>query len=50
MFKNTKDLRQAAINYMRDGYYTSALPGTQAYYDYWDGEMKNVCTVLLQEI
>ena len=25
--------------YMDNGYYTSALPGTQAYYDYWDSEM-----------
>ena len=38
MFKNTKNLHQSAINYMANGYYTSALPGTQAYYDYWDGE------------
>ena len=40
MFKNTKALCQSAINYIKNGHYTSALPGTQAYYDYWDGEMR----------
>ena len=38
MFKNTSTLHQSAVNYMENGYYTSAMPGTQAYYDYWDEE------------
>ena len=39
MFKNSKKFQKAARFYMDNGYYTSALPGTQAYYDYWDSEM-----------
>jgi len=40
MLKNTKDFQQSAANYIQNGYYTSALPGTQAYYDYWDSEKR----------
>jgi hypothetical protein len=40
MFKNSKKFQKAAMCYIDNGYYTSALPGTQAYYDYWDSEMQ----------
>ena len=40
MFKDTNRLRPAALHYMEHGHYTSALPGTKNYYDYWDEEKK----------
>tara|TARA_R110002012_G_scaffold4712_1_gene21694 strand:+ start:2763 stop:4727 length:1965 start_codon:yes stop_codon:yes gene_type:complete len=40
MFKNSKKFQKAAMCYIDNGYYTSALPGTQTYYDYWDSEMQ----------
>ena len=40
MLKNTDRLRPAALNFIKHGYYTSALPGTKDYYEYWDTEQK----------
>ena len=40
MFRDTNRLRPAALNYMKHGHYTSALPGTKDYYEYWDEEKK----------
>ena len=40
MLKNTDRVRQSAITFMDKGYYTSALPGTKDYYDFWDEEKK----------
>jgi len=40
MYKNTDSLRIRAIEFMENGHYTSALSGTQAYYDFWDSERK----------
>tara|TARA_R110001583_G_scaffold43049_2_gene136880 strand:+ start:13495 stop:15474 length:1980 start_codon:yes stop_codon:yes gene_type:complete len=42
MLKNTDRVRQSALNFLRSGYYTEALPGTKDYYDFWDEE-KNRC-------
>jgi len=38
MYKNTAALSLRATEYIRDGHYTSALEGTQAYFDFWDEE------------
>ena len=40
MIINTDRVRPAALNFMRNGYYTSALPGTKDYYEFWDQERK----------
>jgi hypothetical protein len=42
VFKDTKGLAPAADSYIRNGYYTNALPGTKPYYEYWDEE-RNRC-------
>ena len=38
VFRDTKGLAPAARHFIKNGYYTSALPGTKQYYDYWDEE------------
>ena len=38
MLKKTDRVRPAAINFINNGYYTSALPGTREYYEFWDEE------------
>ena len=43
MLKRTNRGRPAALTFLEKGYYTSALPGTKDYYDFWDEE-KNRCT------
>ena len=43
MLKGTNRGRPAALTFLDKGYYTSALPGTKDYYDFWDEE-KNRCT------
>ena len=42
MLKNTDRLRPAALTFLEKGHYTSSLPGTKDYYDFWDEE-KNRC-------
>ena len=42
MFKGTNRLRKAALYFIKNGYYTNALPGTVEYYNYWDQE-KKIC-------
>lgn len=42
MLKETDRVRPAAINFINNGYYTSALPGTREYYEFWDEE-QNRC-------
>ena len=39
-FKSIDRIRPSAINFIEKGYYTSALPGTKEYYDFWDEEKK----------
>ncbi len=39
-FKNIDRVRQAAIYFGNHGHYTTLLPGTKDYYDYWDKEKK----------
>ena len=38
MFRHTDRFRPAALKFLESGYYTSALPGTKEYYEYWDNE------------
>ena len=40
MFKETDRVRRAALSFIENGHYTSALPGTKDYYDFWDEERK----------
>ena len=40
MFRGTDRVRPAALHYMKHGYYTSAIPNTKDYYDYWDSERR----------
>jgi len=40
IFRGTKGLAPAASHFIKNGYYTSSLPGTKQYYDYWDEERK----------
>ena len=40
MFKDTDRIRQAAITFIELGHYTTSLPGTKDYYDFWDEEKK----------
>ena len=42
MLKDTDRVRPSAITFKQSGYYTSALPGTREYYEFWDEE-KNRC-------
>ena len=42
MLKETDRVRPAAIEFINNGYYTSALPGTREYYEFWDEE-QNRC-------
>ena len=36
--KDTHLFAEAATHYIEHGFYTSALPGTKQYYEYWDNE------------
>jgi hypothetical protein len=38
--RNTNRVRKSALNFLEFGYYTSSLPGTKDYYDFWDEEKK----------
>ena len=40
MFRNTDRVRPSAVNFIETGYYTTYLPGTKDYYDFWDNEKK----------
>ena len=40
MLKETDRVRPAAVNFIKYGHYTSALPGTREYYEFWDEEQK----------
>ena len=40
MLKNTNRIRPAALRFLKHGAYTSFLPGTKDYYDFWDEERK----------
>jgi len=40
MLKNTARVTQAALKFLETGYYTSALPGTKEYFEFWDKEKK----------
>jgi hypothetical protein len=40
MFKDIDRVRPAAVNFLKNGYYTNALPGTKEYYEFWDEEYK----------
>ena len=42
MLKQTNRVRPAALNFIKHGNYTSSLPGTKDYYEYWDQE-RNRC-------
>ena len=47
MFKNTDRVRRSAISFIETGHYTSALPGTKDYYDFWDEENLSLAAMLL---
>ena len=47
MLKNTDRVRPAALTFIKHGYYTSALPNTKDYYEYWDEERKRCLYGLL---
>ncbi len=38
MLKETDRVRPAAIEFIETGHYTSTLPGTKEYYEFWDNE------------
>jgi hypothetical protein len=40
MLKDTHVFSEAANLYIKQGYYTDALPGTKQYYEFWDEEQK----------
>ncbi len=40
MLKETDRVRPAAVKFIASGHYTSALPGTREYYEFWDEEQK----------
>ena len=40
MFKNTKRIRQAALHFKKHQVYTFEMPGTKAYFDFWDEESR----------
>ena len=42
MLKETDRVRPAAIEFIETGHYTSTLPGTKEYYEFWDNE-RNRC-------
>ena len=39
-FRDIDRIRPAAISFLKNGYFTNALPGTKEYYDFWDEERK----------
>jgi len=39
-FQNTDRVRPAAIAFLKNGYFTNALPGTKEYYEFWDEERR----------
>jgi len=40
MLKDTDRVRPAAVKFIASGHYTTALPGTREYYEFWDEEQK----------
>ena len=40
MLKKTDRVRPAAVKFIASGHYTTALPGTREYYEFWDQEQK----------
>ena len=40
MLKETDKVRPGALKFLASGHYTSALPGTREYYEFWDEEHK----------
>ena len=40
MLKKTDRVRPAAVKFIASGHYTTALPGTREYYEFWDEEHK----------
>ena len=40
MLKETDKVRPGALKFIASGHYTSALPGTREYYEFWDEEHK----------
>ena len=40
MLKDTDRVRPAALRFLESGGYTTALPGTRDYYEFWDEEKK----------
>lgn len=39
---NTDLLRERALHFLRHGYYTDAPPGTRAYHEFWDEEIRRI--------
>jgi len=40
MLKNTNRVRAAALEFLETGMYTTAIPGTKDYFEFWDREKK----------
>jgi hypothetical protein len=40
MYVNTEEFRRTALHFEKNKYYTAAIPGTKAYYDFWDEEAR----------
>ena len=40
LLKNTNRVREAALRFLETGAYTSAIPGTRDYFEFWDKEKK----------
>ena len=40
MLKDTNRVRPAALTFLETGAYTSSIPGTKDYFDFWDEERK----------
>ena len=40
MFKDINRIRPSAVQFLKYGYYTEAIPGTKEYYDFWDEEKR----------
>jgi len=40
LLKNTNRVREAALTFLETGAYTSAIPGTRDYFEFWDKEKK----------
>ena len=40
MYVNTEEFRRTGLFFEKNKYYTSAIPGTKSYYDFWDEETR----------